>query len=137
MIYNSLLYRNTLWALWLLQFRLKFGIDLLIWRINRLINCATRAKDGSSPFLFTLPCFKSSLCYVRINPFIEFYPMEHAYPLRSTTRINIHPLLFPFSHQFLSPPSLRFGRRATQFMGREVDNWNSFKVSRAPIEDTF
>lgn len=49
---------------------------------KRLINCATQAKDGSSPFLFTLPFFKSSLRYVRINPFIEFYPMEHTYPAR-------------------------------------------------------
>lgn len=116
MMYNSLLYRNIVSTL-------ITTIPFEIW--NRSADLADKppyklryTKDGSSPFLFTLPCFKSSLCYVRINPFIEFYPMEHAYPPRSTTRINIHPLLFPFSHQFLSPPSLRFGKESDAVYGK-------------------
>lgn len=71
------------------------------------------------------PRFKSSLRYVRINPFIEFYPMEHAYPARRRERINIHPLLFSFSSINFPLSSFRERARCSLWEGRWITETRS------------
>lgn len=123
MICGGLLYRNK-WALWLLQFRLKFGTSA-----DLADKPPYKLRYTGQRWLISFPIypsrFKSSLRYVRINPFIEFYPMEHAYPARRRERINIHPLLFSFSSINFPLSSFRERARCSLWEGRWITETRS------------